>query len=580
MRSLRRALLALGAVGVVSGAVPLALALENEGGHQRELIAITGPIIGWAFIGTGIYAWLRRPDNRFGALMTAVGFSACLAGLRVSTEPWVFIFGLLFITSQWALLYHMLLAFPGGRLQGPVELVLVVCTYVSAWVVHPVQVLFQDTSRLGFPDNPLLIEGHPDLSTTLSRGRAWFALALLAALGVVLARRWTAASPSQRQALAPVLVSGGLVMLLLALWYAAALADVDEDLVQGLEDARYIVLATVPFAFLAGLLRSRVAGAHAVSEVVARLGDPVLRQTGMPNALADALEGTSLELAYWNPEEGEYVDAAGAPVELPREGSSDRVVIPLVSGNQLAAVLIYDPSREEEGELVRAVTAAATLTLENERLARQLQAKVEELRASRARIVESSDEARRQLERDLHDGAQQRLVSLAVSLRVLRSRVDGDPDLAREVEAARTELDQALEELRELARGIHPAILDAGLDGAIRALVARAPVPVTVRELPDFRLPSGVETAAYFVVAEALTNVAKYAHAHEATVSVERRDGCVVVEVRDDGVGGADPSAGSGLRGLSDRVAALDGELELDSPPGRGTTLRARMPCG
>jgi signal transduction histidine kinase len=250
-----------------------------------------------------------------------------------------------------------------------------------------------------------------------------------------------------------------------------------------------------------------------------------------------------------------------------------------VSGNQLAAVLIYDPSREEEGELVRAVTAATTLTLENEHLARQLEAKVEELRASRTRIVESGDEARRQLERDLHDGAQQRLVSLALSLRVIRSRVDGDPDLAREVEAARSELDHALDELRELARGIHPAILDAGLEGAIRALVARAPVPVRVLELPDLRLPSGVETAAYFVVAEALTNVAKYAQAEEATVSVKREHGYVVVEVQDDGVGGADPRAGSGLRGLSDRVAALDGELELDSPPGVGTTLRARMPC-
>src|ERR687896_2318222 len=137
VRSLRRALIVLGAVGVVAGAVPLALALANEGGHQRTLIAICGPLIGWAFIGTGIFAWLRRPENRIGALMIAVGFSACLAGLRVSTEPWVFIFGLLFITSQWALLYHMLLAFPGGKLQSRLELVLVVCTYLTAWMVHP-----------------------------------------------------------------------------------------------------------------------------------------------------------------------------------------------------------------------------------------------------------------------------------------------------------------------------------------------------------------------------------------------------------------------------------------------------------
>jgi signal transduction histidine kinase len=578
MRSLRRALLALGAVGFAAGAVPLALALANEGGHQRTLIAVTGPLIGWAFIGTGIYAWLRQPENRFGALMTAVGFSACLAGLRVSTESWVFIFGLLFITSQWALLYHMLLAFPGGRLHDPLERLLVVGTYVSAWVVHPVQVLFQDTSRLGFPANPLLIEGHSDLSVTLSRSRAWLALVLITSLGVILARRWAAARGSQRQALAPVLLSGGLVMLLLALWYAAMLAELDQDLQQALEDARYVVLATVPFAFLAGLLRSRVAGATAVSEVVARLGDPGVRRTGVCQALAEALEGTSLEVAYRAPDGGEYFDAAGSSVQLPPR-EPDRAVVPLESGEEPGAVLLYDASRDDERELVRAVTAAATLTLENERLAAQLRAKVEQLSASRTRIVESGDAARRRLERDLHDGAQQRLVSLALSLRVLSARADGDPDVARQLEAARAELDQALDELRELARGIHPAILsDAGLDGAIGSLVARAPMPVTVLELPDRRLPSAVETAVYFIVAEALTNVAKYAHATETTVRVVSDDGYAIVEVCDDGVGGADPAAGSGLRGLADRVAALDGDLELDSRPGGGTTLRARMP--
>jgi hypothetical protein len=183
MRGLRRALLALAVLGFAAGAVPLALVLADEGGHQRELIAVTGPLIGWAFIGTGIYAWLRRPENRFGALMTAVGFSACLAGLRVSTEPWVFIVGLLFITSQWALLYHMLLAFPDGTLHSPLERLLVVAMYISAWVAHPVQVLFQDTTRIGLPENPLLVDANADLSTTLSRARFWVALVLIAALG-------------------------------------------------------------------------------------------------------------------------------------------------------------------------------------------------------------------------------------------------------------------------------------------------------------------------------------------------------------------------------------------------------------
>ncbi len=577
MRSLKRALIALGAVGFVAGAIPLALALDQVGGHQRELIAVTGPLIGWAFIGTGIFAWLRRPENRFGALMTAVGFSACLAGLRVSTDPWVFIFGLLFITSQWALLYHLLLAFPGGFLQSRLERLLVAAMYFSAVVVHPVQVLFQDTSRIGFPDNPLLIEGHPDLSTALSRARFWLALVLIAALVVILARRWLAARGPQRLAFAPVLVSGGLVMVLLGVWYAAMLAHVDDGLVQALEDARYVVLATVPFAFLAGLLRSRVAGATAVSEVVARLGDPSERRRGTCHALNEALESTSLELAILTPDGG-YVDGAGRSVELPAEGS-DRAVTPLYQGGARVAAIVHDARREDERDLVRAVATAAELALENEHLGTELRAKIEQLSASRARIVESSDTARRRLERDLHDGAQQRLVSLALRLRILRSELDGNPEAARELEAARGELDQALEELRKLARGIHPSVLsDRGLDAALEALAHRAPLPVEL-EAAGGRLPERVESTAYFVVAESLTNVAKYSRATHANVNVRRDNGGVLVEVSDDGVGGADPTKGSGLHGLLDRVSALDGRLEVDSRPGRGTTVRATIPC-
>jgi signal transduction histidine kinase len=579
LKGLRRALLALGAVGFFAGAVPLVLAVANEGGHQRVLIAVTGPLIGWAFIGTGIFAWLRRPENRFGALMTAVGFSACLAGLRVATEPWLFIIGLLLITSQWALLYHMLLAFPGGTLQSRLERLLVTGMYLSAWVVHPVQVLFQDTARMGLPENPLLIEGHGDLSTTLSRFRYWLALILLIPLAVILARRWAGSRGLQRQALAPVLVSGGLVMLLLAVWYAALLAEVDDAFVQRLEDARYVVMCSVPFAFLAGLLHSRVSEATAVRDVVARLGDPGLRGGAMGPALAKALEGTSLELAYLDPDRG-YVDATGRLVAVPPEGS-DRVAFPLGAGEQPAAMLISDASREDERDLVRAVSAAATLALENERLAGELRAKVEEVTASRARLVESGDAARRRLERDLHDGAQQRLVSLALSLEVLRSRIDGDPETEEQLEEARRELDQALDELRELARGIHPSVLsDRGLDAALEGLAGRAPLPVELDATLGERLPDRVESASYFVVAEALTNVAKYAQATRASVAVTRVDGQVVVEVADDGVGGADPTAGSGLSGLLDRVSALGGTLEVDSQPGRGTTVRAAIPYG
>jgi signal transduction histidine kinase len=209
----------------------------------------------------------------------------------------------------------------------------------------------------------------------------------------------------------------------------------------------------------------------------------------------------------------------------------------------------------------------------------ELRARLEELQASRARLVQAGDAARRKLERDLHDGAQARLVGLALLLRTARARAAADPDLAALLDRAQDELQTGLAELRELARGIHPAVLtDRGLRPALDALAARAPVPVTVESDVEERLPDPVESAAYFVVSEALANVGKYARASHATVSVRRQDGRVTVEVADDGVGGADAARGSGLRGLADRVAALDGSLAVHSPRGRGTRLRAEIP--
>jgi signal transduction histidine kinase len=205
-----------------------------------------------------------------------------------------------------------------------------------------------------------------------------------------------------------------------------------------------------------------------------------------------------------------------------------------------------------------------------------------ELRASRARIVEAADAARRRLERDLHDGAQQRLVELGLDLRMARARLGDEPAEAGElIDIALEDLQEATRELRELARGIHPAALtEGGLRPALEALVARSTLPVRLRGCPDARFPAAVEATAYFTVAEGLTNAARYAEATHVEIEAERRNGLLRVEVRDDGRGGAEPAVGSGLRGLADRVAALDGRLEVESPPGAGTLLRAELPCG
>jgi signal transduction histidine kinase len=214
------------------------------------------------------------------------------------------------------------------------------------------------------------------------------------------------------------------------------------------------------------------------------------------------------------------------------------------------------------------------------RRARVLRERVDHLRTARQRIIAAADAERRRIERDLHDGAQQRMVAVALTLSLAQSQFRTDPEGAAQLIAqAREEAQLAVKELRELARGIHPAVLtERGLEPALQSLVARAPVPVTVEAPGGDRLPGPVERAAYFVVSEGLANVAKYSRATHATGMVKRVNGHVTVEVADDGVGGADASNGSGLRGLSDRIAALDGTLSLDSPAGRGTRLRAKIP--
>ena len=218
------------------------------------------------------------------------------------------------------------------------------------------------------------------------------------------------------------------------------------------------------------------------------------------------------------------------------------------------------------------------LALGNEQLKADLRARLEELRASRKRIVEASIDARKQLERDLHDGAQQQLVSLSVDLQVLQARIT-DASTLELLEATRAKLGDALANLRELARGIHPALLtDRGLTPALEAVARRSPVPVELKiDLPQ-RPPASLESAAYFLVSEALTNVAKYAEASAVHVFVTEADGLLAIEIVDDGIGGADPSRGSGLRGLSDRIAALDGQLKVDGAPAGGTRISATIP--
>ncbi len=297
------------------------------------------------------------------------------------------------------------------------------------------------------------------------------------------------------------------------------------------------------------------------------------------DALARALGDPSLELALWLPDLAAYVNGEGRPLELPATGSG-RAVTVLGPAEAPVAALVHDPALLERPRLLEAAGAAARLALENERLQAELRAQLVELRASRARIVSAGDEERRRLERDLHDGAQQRLLSLGLALQLIRDELGPEANGATELlSEADAELRAALEELRALAQGIHPAVLtEHGLGPALKTLAARSPLAVEIGHVPDERLPAPIEAAAYFVVSEALANVVKHAHASGASVSIACDDGSLVVEVEDDGVGGTEPRTGSGLAGLADRVQALDGRLTIESEAGFGTRLRAELP--
>jgi signal transduction histidine kinase len=295
--------------------------------------------------------------------------------------------------------------------------------------------------------------------------------------------------------------------------------------------------------------------------------------------LAESLGDRTLSIAYWLPDRATFVDEAGRPVELP-DPATGRAWTAVERNGVRVAAIVHDAALDTGPELVQAAAAAAALALDNERLKADLRARVEELRVSRVRIVEAADNARRRLERDLHDGAQQQLVALALDLRLLKARVRGT-EVEPLVDGLAEKLAVALGELRELARGIHPAILtERGLGAAIEALANRVPLEVESDVHVAERLSEPIEAAAYFVVAEALTNIVKYARATRAKVVIRRADDVVTVTVDDDGTGGARIGAGTGLRGLQDRLAALDGTLSIDSPPGEGTRLRARIPCG
>jgi signal transduction histidine kinase len=523
---------------------------------------------GVSFAACGLIAWRRRPDSAVGRLLTAAGFGVLVGPiLNQVVSPLAFTLSLLF-GELWILAFvTLILSFvTGGRLVSAVDRVLVGMFFVGLFVLQFATMLFLEVE-----DNLLLVVPDADIARALAKLQMAVAIVTSLAVVFVIGARWRSASRPRRRALLPSL-GGSLCAVLYAAWLTSLLV---ESPVVPLVWILNTALLTVPAALLWGLLRSRLARGG-LADLFRELGTQ--RGVALEAGLAKTLGDPSLVLAYRVPGERSYIDGSGQPVALPPP-RGDRTATPIERDGRELGLLVHDASLDDDPELVEAVAATAAIALDDARLQAESAGRLAELRASRERIVAASDAERRRLERNLHDGAQQRLVSVALQLRMIESRIPADPALADLVRSASDELSQSLEELRELARGIHPAVLNHGLPAALKSLASRASVPTTVAFESPERLPEPVELAAYFVACEALANVAKYAEATETTIRVSRRDDLVVIEIADDGVGGADESAGTGLQGLADRVAALDGTLRILSPAGGGTVVTAELPC-
>ena len=684
----RRPWLYYGPAALVAGGIAVALVLTSDHEEHPAVATALGLFVSWSFIFAGLIGWTRRPKNRTGMLMVAVGFGVFVGSLSEANYSVPYTLGALLGSLFIAIFIHLLLAYPSGELISRKARALVIAGYVTAFVAPLLDSMFPEPHTCkphACPDN-LVFVSHNN-AAHWAQTALWTAgsVALFVAAFALLVGRWRRGTPALRRILRPVYLAGGLSVVLLAIGFIVTpFSGFGGTLVSV---ALIVTFTAVPFLFLAGLLGTTIArgaGLGTIFSSVPERASPGEVQEGLRQALRD---GTA-QVAYWYDEGGHYVDVDGNRFELPPDTRS-RVVTRLDYADDPVAAIVHDAALLEEPELLEGIANAARIALERDKLLVEVRARAQryfallqampdlmfrisdegtylsynapnphdliedevvgktlwerlprdladrvltagraalagepsvieyaldfddetrhyegrfaasgdeeflmivreitqrkqqqqELEASRQRIVAAGDDARRKLERNLHDGAQQRLVSISLSLRLAQGQLEKNPAAAQEVlEASREELARALEELRELARGIHPAVLtDRGLEAALEALAARAPLPVEI-EGPRASLPAAVEAAAYYVVSEALANVTKYAQASSVKVTVEQVNACAHVEVADDGVGGADPGRGSGLRGLADRVASLNGKLAIDSPPGAGTRVRAEIP--
>jgi signal transduction histidine kinase len=570
------------AAGVVAGQSPFTA-------HPARNAVATAAVVA-LMTAVGCIALHRGIERRLWLVLLTLGLYAATT-LDALSAPGLDALGQIAWAAVLVVAVYVLLSFPEGRLADPAARAVVALTAAASAVVFGALLAtaerlpeFVPTARCesACPHNPLrIVSGGEGLTNALSVASWWLTSAALLAVAVTLTLRLRQASSISRRTTIPILAS---VIAVAATFVAAAISRTGGATAETLERLGWLAAATaltVPCAFLVGMVGARVFAGGALERLVARLSGGA-DHVSIRRILADALGDPSLTVGLWRPEQRQYVDALGHPVQPPAAtaGRSSTVV---KQDATPVALIVHDAALDAEPGLVTAAAGAALMMLANARLEADLRASVADLRASRARLASAADAGRREIERNLHDGAQQRLVALRMRLAVAEAQAASDGELQRSLGELGADAEATIDELRSLAHGVYPAVLvDHGLAPALVAVAGRSPLPVHVEAAPAARFAPDIEAAVYFCCLEAIQNAAKHAgHDATVTVSIRAHAGRVTFEICDDGVG-FDVDAvhdGDGLTNLRDRVAAVAGEVHVASGRGGGTVVSGEVPA-
>ncbi|SDB79855.1 Signal transduction histidine kinase [Raineyella antarctica] len=560
----------LGAGLVLAGLNAALLPLDGPVGHILALF----PLVFLAFLGAGLRAWYRRPSNRIGALILFGGFAVWLGSMQNTDVPVLTAVGTIGATLILAVMVHLLHAFPSGRLQGPVSVATVTAGYVTSLVLQAPRYLFDPNG----PAPSLVIADLPGAVALGGRTQQFVGAAVMLATAVVLLRRLVRADHPRRKVLAPLFAYGVLAVLFIPLGslVLGPVFGIPPAIRAGLQ---LLVLGGIPVAFAYGTLRGGFARTGELEELGTWLGASDGTRPALAQALARTLGDPSLTLSFWVPRRHVFVDERGVPI--PTELGPDRAVVVIELEGRTVGAIHYDSLLIGDPELVRTAGQVIAIAVDRERLTAELRESHRALRRSRERLVDAADRERRRIAQNLHDGLQVQLVLLALEAQQLANAPATASAAADRATRLRQGIDAAAADLRQLVSAVMPAsLIEGGLGAAVEDLVDRMPVPTTLAlDIGERMQAPALESTAYFVTAEALTNAVKHSGASSVSVRLVSEDGWLRIEVCDDGVGGANAGHGIGLRGMTDRIDVLGGYLRIVSEPGDGTRIEAGLPC-